>query len=167
MENFMELDPRIKDKPLTVFDMEKAEEFLGEEGYFADNAHDFAKMAYLTPKSILTEIDEERDACPFKSEQGNYYSYFLPAEWVEEAEKEEPELTEEEKLKEEQENKDREDFLKIWFECSEFDERGNLQTGKWSKLEKLDLPFSKERMAYLLAKYIYGLSDDKVTRVEE
>ena len=67
----------------------------------------------------------------------------------------------------EEEDKDREDFLKIWFGCSEFDERGDLQTGKWSKLEKLDLPFSKERTAYLLAKFICGLSDNEVTRVEE
>ena len=166
MENFMELDPRIKDKPLTVFDMEEAEEFLGEKGYFTSNARDFTKIACLTTKSILLEIDEERDVCPFKAEHGNYYSYFLPAEWVEGVE-EEPELTEEEKLKEEQENKDREDFLKIWFGCSEFNERGDLQTGKWSKLEKLDLPFSKERTAYLLAKYICGLNDNEVTRVEE
>lgn len=73
-------------------------------------------------------------------------------------------MTDAEKL----EDKDREDFLEIWFRCSEFDGRGNLQTGKWSKLnDDWKFPFSKERAAYLIGKFLLGLDDSENKRVAE
>lgn len=69
---------------------------------------------------------------------------------------------------EEQEDKDREDFLRVWFGCSEFDGRGDLQTGKWSKLnEDWKFPFSRERAAYLIGKFLLGLDDSENERILE
>ena len=62
---------------------------------------------------------------------------------------------------------DFEDFLKIWCGCSEFDERGDLQCRKWAKLDTLDLPFSKDRTAYLLRKFVLKQSDNENPRVAE
>lgn len=62
---------------------------------------------------------------------------------------------------------DFEDFLKIWYGCSEFDERGDLHCGKWSKLDNLDLPFSTDRTVYLLRKFVLNQSDNENPRVAE
>lgn len=62
---------------------------------------------------------------------------------------------------------DFDDFLKIWWGCSEFDERGDLKCGKWSKLDSLDLPFSEERTVYLLRKFVLNQSDNENPRVAE
>lgn len=58
-----------------------------------------------------------------------------------------------------------EDFTHIWFGCSSFGANGNLEVGKWSKLESLDLPFSKERVGYLIAKYLLEVPDSENPRV--
>lgn len=70
-------------------------------------------------------------------------------------------------ITDEQREKDEQDFLLIWFTCSSFDERGDLQVGKWSKLEHADLPFSKARLKYLLLKYVANMNDSKNPRVED
>lgn len=62
---------------------------------------------------------------------------------------------------------DFEDFLKIWYGCSEFDKNGDLQCRKWDKLDSLDLPFSKDRTAYLLRKFVLNQSDNENPRVAE
>lgn len=60
---------------------------------------------------------------------------------------------------------DYDDFLKIWCGCSEFDERGDLHCCKWTKLDTLNLPFSKDRTAYLLRKFVLNQSDNENPRV--
>lgn len=62
---------------------------------------------------------------------------------------------------------DFDDFLKIWCGCSEFDENGDLHCCKWSKLDSLDLPFSKNRTAYLLRKFVLNQCDKENPRVAE
>lgn len=69
-------------KPMTVFDTEEAEEFIGKEGFFTSNARDFTLVEYLTTKGTLLKVDEKRYAMPFKSDQGISYSYFLPLEFT-------------------------------------------------------------------------------------
>lgn len=63
---------------------------------------------------------------------------------------------------EELEDKDLDDFLTLWFVCSEFDENGDLQVGKWSKLNgDWKLPFSEERAAYIIGKFLFDLDDSE------
>ena len=79
-------------------------------------------------------------------------------------------MTTESKSKEQEEQEDYQDqldFCKIFFGCSEFDSRGNLQAGKWSKLEKTEFPFSKKRVAYLLGKFVLGLDSKVNPRVDK
>ena len=73
----MELDPRIKSKNdiLTCFDLEKAKEFVGQKGYFADVYSSFRNLsnrAYGT----LTEIKDSD--CPFKEGNNEFWRFFIP-----------------------------------------------------------------------------------------
>ena len=138
----MKLDSRIKEgkKPLACFDTEEARQFIGKECYFSCVGTDFGDLKYCA-KGIMRLVAGE---CPFafEDDEGNHHgcTYCLPCEWVSEN-SEEPEEPEE--SEEPEERDDMEDFLKIWFGCSSFGANGNLEVGKWSKLESLDLPFSK------------------------
>lgn len=86
----MKLDPRIIEgkKPLSCLDTEKAKQFIGKEGYFADRMQVFTKVRRYK-KWMLTAIDEkEQYGYCFQAASGNYWDYFLPAEWVKEPEPE-------------------------------------------------------------------------------
>ena len=78
----MELDARILPgkRPLTCFDAEAAKGFIGKEGYFADCMKVFTNVRRYR-KCILTAINEEVQRC-FQAAGGNYWDYFLPAEWL-------------------------------------------------------------------------------------
>ena len=73
----MELDKRIKKLSdiLTCFDVQKAGQFLGHEGYFADVNSSYQSLdnrAY----GILTEIKDT--AYPFKMNNNDYWRFFIP-----------------------------------------------------------------------------------------
>lgn len=76
----MQLDKRILEgkKPLGVFDLEEAKEFIGQKGYFTD----FENLD--TEPEILEKIDDADDVYyPFyKQGDDNGFLYFLPAAWV-------------------------------------------------------------------------------------
>lgn len=83
----MKLDPRIigGKRPLTAFDTEEANEFIGKEGYFADCLAAFTNVRRYEKKWMLKAINEKAQRC-FKDADGVYWDYFLPAEWVQEPE---------------------------------------------------------------------------------
>lgn len=73
----MELDKRIKSLSdiLTCFDIERAEQFIGQKGYFADGLscyHNLANRTYDT----LTHIKD--GDYPFKEGKNNHWRYFIP-----------------------------------------------------------------------------------------
>lgn len=73
----MELDKRIKSKEdiLTCFDIEKAGQFLGHKGYFANVNSSYQNLdnkAY----GILTEIKDA--AYSFKMDNNEYWRFFIP-----------------------------------------------------------------------------------------
>lgn len=73
----MQLDKRIEKLSdiLTCFDIQKAGQFLGHEGYFADVNSSYQSLdnrAY----GILTEIKDA--AYPFKKDNTEYWRFFIP-----------------------------------------------------------------------------------------
>ena len=73
----MKLDKRIKSKEdiLTCFDIEKAGQFLGHKGYFANVNSSYQNLdnkAY----GILTEIKDA--AYSFKMDNNEYWRFFIP-----------------------------------------------------------------------------------------
>ena len=86
----MKLDPRIIEgkKPLTCFDAEEAEKFVGQKGYASDDISTFTdldgccesgKLEYVVkengngicyPYSVVTDYNRKE------------YAFFLPAAWV-------------------------------------------------------------------------------------
>ena len=73
----MQLDKRIEKLSdiLTCFDIQKAGQFLGHEGYFADVNSSYQSLdnrAY----GILTEIKDA--AYPFKMNNNDYWRFFIP-----------------------------------------------------------------------------------------
>ena len=78
----MKLDKRILEgkKPLGVFDLEEAKEFIGQKGYFSDDA-DYFEHLYNEP-TTLKNLTDDPDF-PFCGE-GDFSDtrYFLPAAWV-------------------------------------------------------------------------------------
>lgn len=73
----MELDKRIEKLSdiLTCFDIQKAGQFLGHEGYFADVNSSYQSLdnkAY----GVLTEIKDA--AYPFKMNNNDYWRFFIP-----------------------------------------------------------------------------------------
>lgn len=159
----MKLDSRIIEgkKPLTGFDIEEAKKFIGKKCYFGLDCESFENLNSKTPY-ILEKVFGEGDGYFLDSEDHIKWDFCLPCEWVSEN-SEEPEEPEE--SEEPEERDDLEDFLNIWFGCSSFGANGNLEVGKWSKLESLDLPFSKERVGYLIAKYLLEVPDSENPRV--
>lgn len=85
----MKLDSRIIEgkRPLTCFDAEEAKQFIGKQGYFANCLRVFKTIEYFE-KWTLTAIDEKEERCFKDATGGNYWVYFLPAEWVREKEPE-------------------------------------------------------------------------------
>ena len=82
----MKLDKRIKSLSdiLTCFDIERAEQFIGQIGYFADvisNYRNLNNLGYGT----LTEIKD--DDYPFKSGNKSHWRYFIAESFLKPKEK--------------------------------------------------------------------------------
>lgn len=138
------------------------DKYVGKTGYFSDSMCMFQNLTTCV-KSTLTGIDKDIGAGDyiFETEYGNY-RYFLPEDTLKPIEAEKaPSKEEREK------DQDRLDFCKIFLGCSSWDSNGNLQPGQWSKLDKIELPFSKERAMYLLGKFILRLDPKDNPRVDK
>lgn len=75
------LDSNIKEgkKPLTGFDIDEVQDFIGEDGFFSDSITGFVNLK-LTRQDTLLGIAANENY-PF-STGDNTYRYFLPREWV-------------------------------------------------------------------------------------
>lgn len=73
----MNLDKRIKSLSdiLTCFDVQKASQFLGQEGYFSDGLEYYRCLA-SKKYGVLTEIKDSD--CPFKEGNNEYWRFFIP-----------------------------------------------------------------------------------------
>ena len=74
----MNLDPRIKSKSdiLSCFDIEKAKEFVGQKGYFANDLYCFSVVEtcyYDTLEEVFKDVND-----PFKDDDGCYWGLFIP-----------------------------------------------------------------------------------------
>ena len=96
------------------------------------------------------------------------YRYFIPADNVrtKEQQKEYEEWLDCINSETDEERQDKEDYLKIYFICGSFDSRGDFKH-TWTKLETAEFPFSKERVQYLLKKFVLGLDDSENPRVDK
>jgi hypothetical protein len=85
----MKLDSRIIEgkRPLSCMDTDEAKQFIGKQGYFANCLRVFKTIEYFE-KWTLTNVDEKEEQGFRDAIGGNYWNYFLPAEWVK---KKEPE----------------------------------------------------------------------------
>lgn len=74
----MKLDSRIKalSDILTCFDIEKAEQFIGQKGYFADYHSSFTDLS-VREVGFLTGI-RDHDYSFHQNEDGGYFRFFLP-----------------------------------------------------------------------------------------
>ncbi len=74
----MKLDSRIKalSDILTCFDTERAEQFIGQKGYFADYHSAFTDLSDRDV-GLLTEI-RDHDYTFHREEKGGYFRFFLP-----------------------------------------------------------------------------------------
>lgn len=80
----MELDKRIKEgkRPLTCFDLKEAEQFIGEDGYFAHEMEVFENLdrGYF---SRLLGFDTCNKSIPFAvANASRDYEFFIPEDWV-------------------------------------------------------------------------------------
>ena len=69
----------------TVVNAEKAQKYIGEEGYFADCLGLLKVLVELNETEILTGIGDENDCFPFKYQTRHYEhlsALFLPAKKV-------------------------------------------------------------------------------------
>lgn len=74
----MNLDKRIKSKSdiLSCFDIEKAKEFIGQKGYFANDLYCFSVVEtcyYDTLEEVFEDVND-----PFKDDDGCYWGLFIP-----------------------------------------------------------------------------------------
>ena len=87
----MELDKRIKSKLdiLTCFDIEEAEKYIGERGYFSNNLGDFSDLVNNRPKhgtlefGTLGAIHQDLDSPFYMQENVTVYDFFLPKSLIE------------------------------------------------------------------------------------
>lgn len=75
------LDSNIKEgkKPLTGFDIDEIQDYIGEDGFFSDTITGFVNLK-LTRQDTLLGIAANENY-PFSTGE-NTYRYFLPREWV-------------------------------------------------------------------------------------
>ena len=82
----MKLDKRIKSKEdiFDCFDIEKAEKYIGERGYFSNNLGDFSDLVNNRPKNgtlefgTLWKICKDLDSPYYMKENVSVYDFFLP-----------------------------------------------------------------------------------------
>lgn len=75
----MKLDPRIKSLSdiLTCFDIERAKEFIGQKGYFADSLYYFDDLGSCYHGMLTDACDDQ--AGPFHWREGDsYQQLFIP-----------------------------------------------------------------------------------------
>lgn len=90
----LKLDKRIPNPSciFTCFDTECAEQYIGKQGYFTSTYSNFANINNL-PKGRLTGIDESFVSEKYHAIVGNtnvrkeYYSFFLPEDYLKPGEK--------------------------------------------------------------------------------
>lgn len=82
----MELDKRVKEgkRPLTCFDIDKAEEFVGKKCYIS-NEYDFFRNLDFTQQKILNGVEDCE--APFHYDSGSQAEFCLPCDWVKDPEK--------------------------------------------------------------------------------
>lgn len=82
----MILDSMIKKgkRPLTCFDVEIANQFIGKKGYFAHCIDYYAdlKNTVLGTLGSTEDADRESFVCTEEPFDNYYYEFFIPAEWV-------------------------------------------------------------------------------------
>ena len=86
----MELDERIiKDyKIFTCFDVEKAKQYIGKQGYFADHIEDFVDLDCIDRcELVLIQSEFKYPYCI----DGDSFKFFLPCEFVKDEAKQEKE----------------------------------------------------------------------------
>lgn len=87
----MKIDERILPgkKPLTCFDIEIAEQFIGKKGYFSHYIDNYAdlKNTVLGTLGSTGDTFHESFCCIEEPFDNYYYEFFMPAEWVKEPEK--------------------------------------------------------------------------------
>ena len=78
----MNLDSRIKSKSdiLSCFDIEKAKEFVGQKGYFANDLYCFS-VVETCYYDTLTEVFKDGTS-PFKDDDGCYWNLFIPESFL-------------------------------------------------------------------------------------
>ena len=83
----MKFDPRIKEgkRPLSLFDVDEAEKYLGKECYLTDDLTNFKNLdladGELFRLAELINIWTEEELC--FADKSNDFRYCLPLEWVE------------------------------------------------------------------------------------
>ncbi len=82
----MELDKRIKEgkRPLTCFDIDEAEKYVGKKCYIS-NEYDFFYKLALTEQTILTGVEDCE--VPFHYDSDKQGEFCLPCDWVKDPEK--------------------------------------------------------------------------------
>ena len=82
----MELDKRIKEgkKPLTCFDIDEAEKYVGKKCYIS-NEYDFFRDLDFTQQKILNGVEDCE--APFHYDSDKQAEFCLPCDWVKELEK--------------------------------------------------------------------------------
>ena len=82
----MDLDKRIIDgkKPLTCFDIDEAEKYVGKKCYIS-NEYDFFRDLDFTQQKILNGVEDCET--PFHYDSDKQAEFCLPCDWVKEPEK--------------------------------------------------------------------------------
>lgn len=77
----MELDKRIikGKRPLTCFDIDEAENYVGKTCYISNN-YDFFRNVDFTKQKILNGVEDCE--APFHFDSGNQAEFCLPCDWV-------------------------------------------------------------------------------------
>lgn len=81
----MKLDSRIKEEPFTMFDTDKAKEFIGKKGFFTDSLENFSDLNYNASQIGYGTLRKVLDLSPqpFCINRTYKFKYFLPEEFTE------------------------------------------------------------------------------------
>ena len=81
-------------KPMTVFDTEEAEQFIGKKCYFANDITSFAYLDSLNKGKLTSVGDDEINPYKHVGERSSYATNFiLPFEWVQSTEEQQEFIT--------------------------------------------------------------------------
>lgn len=81
----MKLDSQIKEKPFTMFETDKAKEFIGKKGFFTNELENFNDLNYNASKIGYETLRKVADLIynPFFINGRDGFKYFLPEEFTE------------------------------------------------------------------------------------